>query len=455
VTAPIPDHAIGAPDRDLARYVRRTVYPYSAYYRGVLDRAGVGGRVRGRADLARVPPTDLGAVGDPGELVLRPDLRAIVRGGRRRFAARTVLAKAAGGMHGFNRRVVEPDFKPVQWVLGDGVPIGYSSADLRRLAARGAEWLDRAGVGRHDVIVGLIAPGPSVGYWQLVHGARRRGTSAIHLDAHADPVLVERIAPSVIAGDAQHLIAVLAEARDLGHRLVNLRTLLVVGDPLGSDLRHRLQALAGGATVVGAWAPPGVRALWSECRPGAERPDPVGYHAWDDDVLELAQPGPGSVEGELLWTGLGWRGSALLRLRARTTAALEAGPCPACGRPGPRLIPLAPIPREVPGDVPDSPASHPLPAAMPSAPVAVAVTAEAVLDGEAEVAAWQVEYRTVAGLPESIVLLAPAWGAAVVPLIRRLDRHLRATQFVVLPADEVTARVDAAGGRRVLGAVPR
>ncbi|HEY2430164.1 MAG TPA: hypothetical protein VGI06_14595 [Acidimicrobiales bacterium] len=454
MTAPIPDPAFGAADRALARYVRRTVYPYSAYYRAVLDRTGVGSRVRGRADLARVPPTDLAVVGDPGQLVLRPDVGAIVRQGHRRLAARTVAAKVAGGMHGFNRRIVEPDFKPLLWVLSDGVPIGYSAADLRRLGARGAAWLARAGVRRDDVIVGLLPAGPSVGYWQLVHGARHGGASAIHLDAHVDAGLVERIAPSVLAGDAQHLTVLLAEARDEGHRLANLRTVLVVGDPLGSDVRHRLQALSGTAAVVGAWAPAGVRALWTECREGAERSDPVGYHAWDEDVLELAPTGDGAAPGELLWTGIGWHGSAVLRLRTHTTAALESSVCPACGRSGGRVIPLAPVVAYTAWPAPTPAVAEPPKAVVAAAVETAAMTAEAILDGEPEVAAWQVEYRTVDGVPETIVVLAPGWGAAVVPLIRRLDRHLRATQFVVLPAEEVTARLDASGGRRILGTVP-
>jgi hypothetical protein len=289
-----------------------------------------------------------------------------------------------------------------------------------------------------------------VAHWQLVYGSRRGGVSAIHLDPQASPALAERIAPSAIAGDAQHLISLLARARESGHALANLRTILAVGDPLGSEVRHRLQSLGRGAAVVGAWAPVGVRALWSECRQGAERPEPTGYHAWDDDVLELAPGWDGGVP-ELLWTGVGWRGSAVLRLRTHATVALEIAPCPGCGASGARVIPLAPIQRAAPtADPPTQLDTGPV---EPEVPVA-ALGVEAVLDAEAEVAAWQVEYRTVDGVPETIVVLAPSWGAPVVPLIWRLDRHLRATQFVVLTLDDVAARVDASGGRRVVGTTP-
>jgi hypothetical protein len=478
VTVPARSRSGPVADRDVARYVRRTVYPYSAYYRRVLDGTGPGGH----GDLGRVPPTDLSEVTDPGQLVLRPDLASIVKGGGRVLAARAVIAKAIGGMYAFNHRVIEHQFKPIHWVLTEGVPIGYSPADVQRLASHGAAWLYRSGVGRHDVVVSLLEAGPSVGYWQLVLGCRKAGVSTIHVGPDAEPGLVERLAPSVIAGEPGQVAAVLERATDSGHLLSNLSAVLAVGDPIDAGLRRQLQELSGGAVVVAAWAPDGVRSLWSECRPGSQRSEPTGYHAWPTDVLEVSGREDRNP-GELLWTGLGWRGSAVLRLRTRTTATLVPGLCPACGTGGMRVIPLAPIPRDTPATgrpsigalvapalgagaptdarpgVDDAafapPASIPDPAATPAVPVPavpVAWAPDALLDAEADVAGWQIEYRAVDGSVETIVHIAPSWGAAIVPLVRRLDRHLRATQFVVQSADEVAARVERDNGERVIGA---
>jgi len=504
-----------ASDRRLARYVRRDVYPFSAHYRALLDQAGVGPRVRGLGDLSRVPPTDLGELADPGSLVLRPDLRTIVRHGPRGLALRAVVAKAIGGMHRFNRRVVEDRYKPVHWMVADGLPLGCTSSDLRRLARLGEAWLERAGAGRRDVVVSLLQPGPSVAYWQLVLGCRWCGASAVHLGPAAEPESVVRLGPSVLAGEPERLVALLAAVRASGSRLANLRTVLAVGEPLSADARNRLRSLSEGAAVVGAWAPAGVRAVWSECRRGAQLPGPTGYHAWDGDVLELVSAWDGARStGELLWTGVGWRGSALLRLRTYTTVALDRAPCPACGASQARIVPLAPVARQrggpatepvvaagspaladraarvdggaYPGEpwsplASSPPVAEPVPvpvgsftpdasrrdapvAPAPSGAVVVATGsppapatpehAEALLDEEIDVAAWQLEYRRLDGRSETIVVLAPAWGAAVVPLIRRLDRHLRATQFIVLGAEEVAARVAVAGGRRITGTGP-
>ncbi len=427
----------GPPDRRLARYVRRTVYPYSAHYRPLLDAAGLGSRVQGRAGVARLTPTDLALINDPGALVLRPDLRRIMRHGRPALAALGATARVAGAMPAFSRHVARR-FKPVLWVLAEGVPIGYSAHDSSRLARRGVAWLRRAGVSDRDVLVSVLPAGPSVAHWQLVLGCRRLGVSALLLGPDVTAEDVARFGPTVIAGDPVHLTTLLSDARRGGRPLAGLRTVLAVGPPLGGDRRARLADVAIGAAVVGAWAPPGVRALWSECRAGATDPAPNGYHAWDDDVLERAVARTdGAADGEVLWTGVGWAGSALLRLRTYCYAGVEPGPCSACGDGGPLVVPHGPVAR----------AARPALAQPERSPASV----EAVFAREPEVAAWLVEYRFVNGSPETIVTLAPGGGADVAPLLQRLDTSLRATQFVVVSADEVAARVRDAGGR-IIGA---
>lgn len=454
----------GPRDREIAHYVKRTVYPYSAHYRAVLDGAGVGARVHGRADLARIPPTDLHEVVDPAPLVLRPDLGRIMRNGRLSLAAWGAAARVAGGMPAFSRHV-ERRFKPVLWVLADGVPIGYSADDVSRLARRGAAWLERAGVTARDVVVGTVEPGPSTAYWQLVLGCRRAGVSALHLGPGAEAAAVARLAPSVIAGDPVRLTALLSDARREGRALAHLRTVLAVGPPLGGERRARLQDLAPGAAVVAAWAPPGVRAIWAECRAGVGGPVPVGYHAWQDDVLE------GGANGELLWTGVRWGGTALLRLRTFAVARVTDGACPACGAPGPLVMPHAPLPfapgaqrsaagAPSSGSAPQGDGPQPSDGGPPDtlaegvgAPAGAPWPArpEDVLRQDAEVTAWLVEYRTVDGSLEATVTLAPAPGVNAASLVERLGQRLGGTQFVVCSPEEVEARVTAAGGAHVIG----
>jgi hypothetical protein len=389
-------------DRALARYVRRTVYPYSDYYRDVLDRAGVAPRgVSGREDLKRFPPTDVGSLADPGVLVLRPDMARVIRLGDRALAARILMARVIGGLDRFNATVFEPRFKPVQWLMCAGVPIGYSSVDLLHLGRIGADWLDRAGVTSADVLVSLLPSGPTVAHWQLVQGTRRGRVSAVHLGPGASARVVASLGPSVLAGHFDDLRVLLAAPA----RLSNLRTVLCVGAdsaPTTAELAV-LAELAGGATVLAAWAPPGARVIWGECRPSVEegRRQGLWFHvAPGSEVVELD-------DGELLWTGVGWYGSALLRVRTGRGATLADG-CPACGRPGQLVRSTGSL-------------------------------AAALLDAESDVVAFDLEERTVDGRSELIVRLAISDGADAAALVERLEPRLHATQYVLLDSAMMVA----------------
>lgn len=409
------DPAGGTPsrrDRRLAAYLRREVAAYSAHWRAAPA-----------VDLERIPPrpfADLAAVG-PG-LVLRPDVSSVYHFGRRRLALRTAWARLWGRQHVVNDKVLVPRFKPVLWTTELGAPIGYSQADVDRLGRIGARWLDSAGVTADDVVVSLLPSSPpSLDWWQTVEGCRRARLSAIHLPPSTTPAEVARLRPSVLVGRPMDLLRLLQEASG-GPRLV-----LSVGRPLDEGLRARISAAANGAPVLAAWAPPGVRALWAECRGGG----PTGMHTWPaSEVVELidpltGNPAPRGAGGAVVWSPLGWRGTVMLRLRTDVFATIDGGICPACGREGPRLSVANATPQFV-----------------------------SVLDRHPDVAAWQAELRTVGGAEELIVFLATQRDDRLEPMLRELDGVLSVTQFVVLPQAEIDARVAAADDARVVDLRP-
>src|SRR5947207_3112816 len=62
------------PGPPLARYLRREVFAYSAYYRPLLTRSGAGvSRPWGAVALQGITPQTVDEFTDPGALVLRPD----------------------------------------------------------------------------------------------------------------------------------------------------------------------------------------------------------------------------------------------------------------------------------------------------------------------------------------------------------------------------------------------
>lgn len=411
-------------DRAVARYIRNEVYPYSDALRRTLSTAGIDrGRVRSRLALREIPPSRLSDIADPVPYLLRPDATRIRQHGDLLMRARLMLASVLGRQPALARGRIDPVFKPVHWTLAEGLLIGSSAADLDRLGELGRRWLEAAGVRPDDVLVSLVAPAPTVGYWQLVLGARRAGLSALYLRSAPTAAQAEYLRPTALAGPAAELLQLvdqaIAESRDLGA----VRTVLVVDDRFDPAVHRRLANRLPGAAVVAAWAPPGVRALWAQCREGR------GLHTWPAaEIIDLVDPAttapsPAGALGEIVWSALGWRGTALLRLRTGVLATMHEGPCPACGRTNPRVELLA----------------------FP-----------AVLDAHPAVRSWQAELRTASGRDELIVFaeLEPAVvesaNGDLASTLHAIDEGVGAAQFVVLAPAALEARLAAHGGARVL-----
>lgn len=409
------DPAGGTPsrkDRRLARYLRREVGAYSPFW-----------QAPSQDDFDRIPARRFTEFADKTPaLVLRPDVSSVYRAGSRRLALRTVWSRLWGRQHVVNEKVLVPHYKPVLWLLHDGVPLGYSEADVDRLARIGARWLGDAGVESDDVVVNVLPSGANLPWWQVVVGCRRARLSAIHLGSSPDPATVASLRPTVLIGRPMDLLRLLAAAYDVQPRLV-----LAVGRPMDAGLRSRLVAAATGAPVLSAWAPPGVRAIWGECVGGPER----GLHTWPaSEVVELVDPltgmtAPPGADGEVVWTPLGWHGTVMLRLRTGVFATADDGVCPSCGRDALRL--------SVSGSTPHF---------------------FDVLDRHPDITGWQAELRTVERTEELIVFLSTSRSDRLEPMLRELDDVLSVTQFVVLPEEDLDRRVAEADDARVVDLRP-
>ena len=442
-----PSNRHKAQEELLREYVLHHVYPYSPFYRRRFEAAKlVPKTITGVDDLAKLDPTGWNEVeAEPGAFVLRPTERAIARFGERRLVMAITKAKLRGKVAELNRDLIDPAYKPIHWHLEGDVPLGYSGDDLQRLGEAGRRLLQLAQVARDDVIVGLAPADPGLAFWQLVEGARQAHVSALHLGPGTSVEQVEAAAPTVLAGPPDVVGGVLSAFGSAKRRLAGLRTLLCFGTAIGdgarSDLRDQGRKVGqDDLEVVAAWAPPGVRALWGECRGGR------GFHTFPD--LEWLETLP---DGELAWTSLAWHGSAFLRLRTGVQAEIDDSGCPTCGRVGPRVVvgALAPAPTARPaGRAALAPAvgpdQEPLPAGE-GAPAPLRAWDLDVLDEHPAVAAWAAELRRVAGVEELIVFIAPAGIDRLGPLFRELDASLSATQYVVERPEQVRARVDRDG----------
>ena len=326
------------------------VLAFTPFWRDVATEAGLS-RVKDPADLRTIAPRSLSALGPPDTLVLRPSSEAVRKDGPRPLRRQLRRTRLRSGRVAAARAVLDPLYKPIHWIIENETPVGCTEADLVRLAEIGRRTLDLAGVTQSDAIVGLVPLGPSLSTWQLALGAREARIPLAGLSPSTSLEAVAMLGPTVLAGRPVDLRRVLL-GLDEAVRTAIVTVLAVTRGPLPGDERAALSRAAGPqASVVEVWAPPGVRALWTQCRGGE------GVHTWPQaELLEVCGPdgapvAPGEV-GQLVWTGLGWRGTVLVRLATGVTGRLVEGACSTCGRTTPRvvdarLMPGAALPDEI------------------------------------------------------------------------------------------------------------
>jgi hypothetical protein len=309
--------------------------------------------------------------------------------------------------------------------------------------------LEDAGVRFADVLVSIVPPGPNLAYTELVLGSRRSGLSAVFLPEDAPVAQVARLHPTVLAGRPADLDRLLAGAPE---DLASVHTVLAVGEPLAPGQRARLEAsLDGDALVLSAWAPSGVRSLWTECR------GQTGLHTSPSgEVVEV-------VDGEVLWTGIGWSGTVFVRLRTGVTGTVKETACKGCRRATPRVVAdvlaretavieellTEPEPEPEAELAPEAVEPEPVPEPAPSGNGSRPAFA-AVLDGHPGVSVWQAELRRVGQDEELLVFFSTAGDDDAVAVLGDLAPELAVTQFVVLPELELLDRLARHDDRQVV-----
>lgn len=329
-------------DERLRSWVTDEVYPYSRQLRPALDDAGLGRRgVRSAADLRRLPITPLAALRDGRRYVLEPLTETIEAHGTLALRARLAVAERIGRVDRFAAEHIDPAYRPVSWTTADSdagsLFVASTATDLDHLATLGRRALATSGVRADDRVAVVDPAGSGIGPWQLVAGAHAAGVAVLHLDRHdgSDAVgaVLERAAPTVVAARAGTLTGAVTAGLPSSVRL------LVVHDG-PPPTRDQTAALAAtGLPLAAWWTPPGARAAWVRC------PGGVGYHTWPtDELVEI-------VDGRLVWSAVGWRGSVWLRVDTGVRALLDHTECAACGRTTPRVQlrrPSKPRPRRPP-----------------------------------------------------------------------------------------------------------
>lgn len=348
---------------DLRRWIDHEVRPFSPWWANRLEGLDLSS-LDGLRHVPILSEEEAAAAGGPGNpaLLLLP-----TEDGFKRHADRGDLFTAAGelrkGGPGARRAALFRRYKPVH-VHEAGVAVvlavAYTRTDLDRLHLAGARLIEVLGLGADDAMVNVVPAGPSIRFWGLYHAALAARMTALHPRAGGESAVgaalrgLAMLPATVLAVPVAEAVELLAGLAERGVAAGRLRTVLTVGPPPSTARRTEIAEAAqrlGGAEVrvQAVWAPECARALWGEPRPATADPAEATYglHTYPDlEVLEVRDVetdrlAPDREPGELLYTSLGWRGTAAVRLATGswTGGLVRDVPCPVTGRTVPRLAP--------------------------------------------------------------------------------------------------------------------
>lgn len=336
--------------RRLRGQVRRRLYPYSAFYRSALTTLWEEGRPKINIESIEGLPIatrrDLGDRED--DFVLRVDPETIQREGPGRELAAVFIDRLLRGAEGAQREL-DDEYAPAQALHtagGTGAPatIWLTRRDVAHLAMLGARALTVAGVRPGSGVLNLMFPAEVGGFWGLWFGAMALGSRQIASGPLAPEIAAETIrvqeVETVIASGPDAL-ALLESANP--HSLRTLKTIVIPPEILPATMYAKLWDASPPQTrIVRTYGFAESRWVWAECRNGAGQRD-GGYHTYpDQDIIRLiaSDMDPSSERGEIEFTGLDQRGTALLRYRPGDIAlgGLATEPCRYCGRMVDRIL---------------------------------------------------------------------------------------------------------------------
>jgi phenylacetate-coenzyme A ligase PaaK-like adenylate-forming protein len=346
----------------LRRFVSQELYPFSAHYRRVFDKAGVRPRdIRTVDDLRRLPFTTkqdlLGAQSSSAsklDFVLIPTPQAI----KEHWPFARKLALVLGGAHA--RELLRSSYTPhfITFTTGrsaDPVVFSYTPYDIELLSEAGARMLDVQAIPDTGArILNMFPFAPHLAFWQTAFGGLRTGRLMLSsgggkvMGSSGNIKMAERLMPTVLIGTPGFVYHLLREARERATNLSAVKLMILGAEKVTPGLKRKMaeQLEACGARdvdIVGTYGFTEARMAFTECpTPYDESP---GYHLSPDfGVFEVIDPNTlepvkEGETGELVYTPIAGHGTIVARYRTGDIAVggVTWEPCKWCKRTVPRV----------------------------------------------------------------------------------------------------------------------
>ncbi len=345
----------------LRRYLRDVVLPYSPQYREMFRAQGLTADDFSSIDDLRMLPftsksdllptaekparfKDFIIAPEPSELARRPGTicRALLHG-------RAQVQKELGD-----------EFRPrlILFTTGRAAePLAFclTQHDINNLAEAGRRVMDVCGARPEFRMINAFPFAPHLAFWLTHYAGTEFGVLVTStgggkvMGTEGNLRLVRKLIPDVIIGVPTFVYHLLHQAANEGLRCENLKKIVLGGEKVSDGLRHKLRDLARevGASDVDVLSTYGfteAKMAFAEC-PYPHDQSPSGYHLYPDMAIveivdpKIGEPLPSGSPGEIVFTPLDARGSAVLRYRTGdfTDGGLTYEPCPHCGRSVPRI----------------------------------------------------------------------------------------------------------------------
>jgi phenylacetate-CoA ligase len=348
--------------RQLHRFLRDCVLPFSAHYRNVFAEHGLtANNIRSVEDLRKIPfssKQDLLPTPDEPrrslQFALIPDPHVLSK--RLAVIGRALLRGRSRVKDELDREWRPTFMTATTGRSTDSVSFLYTQHDLHNLAVDGGRIAEIAGVTREERMLNMFPFAPHLAFWCMHYAGVNHNTFTLStgggkcMGTEGNIKAILKLKPHVLVAMPTFIYHVLQQAIDENARMEGVRLICLGGEKVPDGMRRKLSAMCAqlgspNVRVIATYGFTEAKLAFTEC-PFPPGETPTGYHLYPDmgivEVVnpETGEPVPDGVGGEIVWTPINARGTVVLRYR--TGDHIEHGitwdPCPCCGRRMPRLM---------------------------------------------------------------------------------------------------------------------